>query len=116
MGLSDIFSNNAPITADLIQHTENPCVDLIGSGEGVFPVEAMASARLTELLKSCQSSYSMIFIAGPPIASRADLQMLAARADAIVLTADKRSVKDPASPAAIRDLIELQAPVIGVMA
>ncbi len=115
-GLSDVFCNGEPVVSELIQHTEHPCVDLISSGDGSFPVEAMASERLTELLMDCQSSYSMIFVAGPPISSRADFQMLAARADAIVLTADGRSVKHPSSHAAVRDLIELQAPIIGMMA
>jgi len=115
-GLCDIFSSDPPDIADLIQHTENPCVDVITSGESVFPVEAMASDRLTELLMDCQRSYSLIFVISPPVSQRADFQMLAARADAIVLTGDNRSVKQSCSSAAIRALIELQAPVIGMMA
>ncbi|QDU56898.1 GumC domain-containing protein [Aeoliella mucimassa] len=115
-GLSDYLAASCHLNSELIQSTSNPNVDLITSGNAEFPVEAMASKNLTELLDYCRDSYSLIMVAGPPAANLADFQMLAARADAIVLTADNKAVKDPSSVVAIQDMIDLRAPVVGMIA
>lgn len=116
LGLSDYLARECDGVTDLIRPTACPGVDFISSGADSFPSEAMASSCITELFDHCRSTYSMILVAGPPAASRADFQMLAARADAILLTADRASVVDPISRAVIQDLIELRAPVIGIVA
>lgn len=115
-GLSEYLSRDCEGIVDLIQPTACPGVDLIASGGGAFPREAMASSCVTELFDHCRRTYSIILVAGPPVVARADFQMLAARADRILLAATRAAVRDPASRDAVRDLIDLRAPVIGVIA
>jgi Mrp family chromosome partitioning ATPase len=115
-GLSEYLSRECEGVADLIQPTACPGVDLISSGANRFPNEAMASSCITELFDHCRSTYTMILVAGPPVVDRADFQMLAARADAILLAADRASIGDPINRAVVQDLIELRAPVIGIVA
>lgn len=115
-GLSEYLSRECEGVTDLIQPTACPGVDLISSGANRFPNEAMASSCITELFEHCRSTYTMILVAGPPVADRADFQMLAARADAILLAADRASISDPINRAVVQDLIELRAPVIGIVA
>jgi Mrp family chromosome partitioning ATPase len=115
-GLSEFLTRECEGVTDLIQPTACPGVDLISSGAGRFPVEAMASSCITELFDYCRNSYSMILVAGPPAVARTDFQMLAARADAILLAADRASIANPVNREVIQDLIELRAPVIGIVA
>ena len=115
-GLSEYLSRECEGVTDLIQPTACPGVDLISSGGGRFPAEAMASSCITELFQYCRQTYSMILVAGPPALARADFQMLAARADAILLAADRASIKDPANREVVQDLIDLRAPLIGIVA
>lgn len=115
-GLSEFLSRECEGAVDLIQPTACPGVDLISSGTGAFPHEAMASSCMTELFDHCRKTYSIILVAGPPVTARADFQMIAARADAILLAATGAAVRDPASREAVQDLIDLRAPVIGLVA
>lgn len=115
-GLSEYLARECEGITDLIQPTACPGVDLISSGSGKFPREAMASSCITELFDHCRNSYSIILVAGPPAVARADFQMLAARADAILLAADRASIGNPVSRAVVQDLIELRAPIVGIVA
>lgn len=115
-GLSEYFSSSCDSVDELIGTTSCPGVDLISSGHVAFPREALAASSLTELVDQCREAYSMILINGPATNASADLQMLAARADGIVLMATRDVQKDLQARAAVVDLIELGAPIIGVVA
>ena len=114
-GLSEYLTRECEGMSDLIQPTACPGVDLISSGGGQFPSEAMASSCITDLFAHCRNTYTMILVAGPPAVARADFQMLAARADAILLAADRASIGDPVNRAVVQDLVDLRAPVIGII-
>ena len=115
-GLSEYFSEECDDIGDLVQPTGCPGVDLIASGQNGFSREAMASSCLTELLNTCRKNYTMILIHGPAADSAADLQMLTARADGVVLTTTKQSSKDPHVREVVQDLLDLGAPLIGLVA
>ncbi|MEM8946051.1 MAG: hypothetical protein AAGD11_12815 [Planctomycetota bacterium] len=115
-GLSEYFSSGCDSVSDLIRPTGCPGVDLIGSGHAAFPREALASSSLTELVEQCRENYTMILVNSPAATNSADLQMLTARADGIVLMATKEVRNNPHARAAVSDLIELGAPIIGVVA
>ena len=115
-GLSEYLSRKCNGVSELIQSTSCSGVDMISSGSERFPSEAMALSCMTELLEHCRKTYSIVLVAGPPAVARADFQMLAARADAILLAATRTSVLDPVSCAAVHDLIELRTPIIGIVA
>lgn len=115
-GLSDYLTSGGQTVSDLVRHTGCPGVDLISSGNAAFPREALASSCLTELVEQCRENYSMILVNSPAATASADLQMLTARADGVVLMATKDVRKNPRARAAVVDLIELGAPIIGVVA
>lgn len=115
-GLSEYLSAECEEVRELIRPTGCPGVDLITSGRGRFSREAMASSCLTELFNTCRKNYTMVLVHGPSIACAADLQMLTARADGIVLTATKQSGKNPLARDFVQDLLDLGAPLIGLVA
>ncbi len=115
-GLSEYFASTCDSVGDLARPTGCPGVDLISSGHTAFPREALASSSLTELVEQCRENYSIILVNSPAATASADLQMLTARADGIVLAATKDVRKNPHARAAVVDLIELGAPIIGVVA
>ncbi len=115
-GLSEYLTEECEDIGELIRPTGCPGVDIIASGKVGFPREAMASSCLTELLNTCRRNYTMVLVHGPAVDSAADLQMLTARADGIVLAATKSVGKDPRARAIVTDLLELGAPVIGLVA
>lgn len=115
-GLAEFLSEECEAVSDLIHPSGYPGIDVISSGGQRFPQEAMASSCLTELVDTCRRNYTMILVNGPATTSSADLQMLAARADGVVLTASKSVHRNSQARAAVTDLIELGAPIIGVIA
>lgn len=115
-GLSEFFSEECEDMSELVQPTGCPGVDLIASGNSGFSREAMASSCLTELLNTCRKNYTMVLIHGPAIDRAADLQMLTARCDGVVLAATKDCAKDPHAREVVQDLLDLGAPLIGLVA
>jgi Mrp family chromosome partitioning ATPase/cell division protein FtsL len=116
LGLSEYLSEECEEVGELVRPTGCPGVDLIASGRRGFPREAMASSCLTELLNSCRKNYTMVLVHGPAVDLAADLQMLTARADGIVLAATKNCAKDPYAREFVQDLLDLGAPLIGLVA
>jgi len=115
-GLSEYLTSGGHTGSDLARPTGCPGVDLISSGHAAFPREALASSCLTELVERCRENYTMILVNSPSATASADLQMLTARADGVVLMATKNIRKNPRARAAVADLIDLGAPIIGVVA
>lgn len=115
-GLAEYLSQEHGDVSELIRPTAHPRVDFIASGRKAFPREAMASSYLTALLDACRKNYTVMLVNGPSARYAADVQMLAARADGVVLTANYRVKKDAQAAAVVKDLVELQAPIIGVVA
>jgi Mrp family chromosome partitioning ATPase len=116
MGLSEYLADECEDVSDLIRPTSCPGVDLIASGRNEFPREAMASSCLTELLNTCRRNYTMVLVHGPAVDFAADLQMLTARSDGVVLVATRHIGKEPRARAFVQDLLELGAPIIGLVA
>jgi Mrp family chromosome partitioning ATPase len=114
-GLAEYLAGGDHSMTSLIQPTSCPGVDAIASGNVPFDREAMASSALTELLKSCRQSYTMVLVHGPVAVWAADLQMLTARADGVVLAASRAASCDPRAREVVEDLLNLGAPIIGVV-
>ncbi|MCA9260329.1 MAG: hypothetical protein KDA61_14055 [Planctomycetales bacterium] len=114
-GLGEFLSDRSELeTHRLIQPTALRGVDVISNGSLPFPREALASSSLTTLLDDVSREYTMILVHGPAARWSADLEMLAARADGVVLTATPAVRRDPQARALVNDLIELEAPLIGL--
>jgi Mrp family chromosome partitioning ATPase len=114
-GLAELFHGECTRYDDLIRTSSIAGVDVVTSGIQNFPREAMASRSLTEFMDACRLRYSHILVHGPALVQKADAQMLAARADGIVLTASKRIARDIRARSALVELIELGAPLIGIV-
>jgi hypothetical protein len=115
LGLSDFFARSEVDAKDVICSTEIPGVDIIPSGNGSFPGEAFGSRRINELLDDCRQEYTLILVSGPSTNHPSDLQMLSARAEGILFTAPKNAKKNGRGEEIVTELIDLGAPVIGIV-
>jgi Mrp family chromosome partitioning ATPase len=115
-GLGEYLSENCDAVGELIRPTGCPGVDLISSGQVRFAREAMASSCLTELLNTCRRNYSVILVHGPAVDRAADIQMLTARVDGVILATTRAAGKDTKARALVQDLLDLGAPIIGLVA
>jgi Mrp family chromosome partitioning ATPase len=115
LGLSDYFRRHDLTASDLICGTDIPGVDMIPAGSEAFPGEVFSSARVTSLLDDCRQDYTLILVSGPSTSHPSDLQMLAARADGILLTVPESGTASGSGDEVVRDLLNLGAPVIGIV-
>ncbi|PQO45979.1 hypothetical protein [Blastopirellula marina] len=115
-GLSELLSGKSVAYESLIRNTGVANVDILVSGAEPFHREAMATSGLTRLLEGCRQVYSIILIRGPSACNAADTQMLTARADGVVVLAGTTAHRNQAAQNCVKDLMELGAPIIGVVA
>ena len=80
-----------------------------------FPSEGLASSSLTNLLGECRQRYTLILVAGPSTNHPSDLQMMSARADGILFTVPPTGRFTGNGEEVVRDLLEMGAPVIGIV-
>ena len=80
-----------------------------------MPVEGLATHRMTEFLHELKQRYSLIVLLGPSTKRPVDLELLAARADGIVFSTDGKDQVSERSQAAVRNLVDLNAPVLGII-
>jgi Mrp family chromosome partitioning ATPase len=111
-GLAEYLVGGHENWTELVMRTGAAGVDLIARGPDSFSGEAMASARLTRLLKNCRHEYTMTLIAAPSTKQLVDVEMLAARVDGLVLTVTDKSLHGNGDKA-IDELLELGAPILG---
>ena len=114
-GLSDFICREDVSFADVSHPIGASGIDMVGYGVTSMPDEALATRRMGDLLDRCRKDYTLTLVCGPSTGQMADLQMSAARADAVLFA--NTSGKQPSAyhVDAIRELVELQAPVIGVV-
>ncbi len=114
-GLSDYLTFETVEPPDLVFPSKSPSVDCVMLGNTPFPQEGLAMQRMSQLLDLFRQQYSTIFLIGPPVHYRVDLEVLAARCDGIVFTATRGGRLDSKSHEVLRELIELEAPILGVL-
>lgn len=112
-GVSEYLAGEIDDASQLIVNSGITGIDFLPGGCTMIASEAMASSRLTKLIDQFRDRYSMILMCGPSTLHPADLQMLAARADGIVFTVNKKSLSSVYGEEVINDLIELGAPILG---
>ncbi len=115
VGLSDFLHRRDLSPDEMICRTSIPGVDMIPSGSTTFPCEGLAAGCLTDLLDECRRRYTIILVAGPSTQQPSDLQMLSARADAILFTLPKNGRPNAQGDAIVQELMGLGAPVIGIV-
>jgi hypothetical protein len=115
LGLADFLHARGLRPEEMICATSIPGVDIIPCGTTSFPREGLASSSLTALFDECRQRYTMILVAGPSTDHPSDLQMLSARADGILFTVPPNGRPAGKGEAVVRDLLDLGAPVIGIV-
>jgi hypothetical protein len=114
-GISDYLCNEELEIGDLALHTKYTRVDCIHGGVCPLPREGLASRRITDLLELSRGRYSMILVAGPSTRNQTDVQLLAARADGMLFTVAPNTPISNRGHEVIQDLIDLDAPVMGLI-
>jgi hypothetical protein len=114
-GISDFLCNEDLEIGDLVLHTKYTRVDCIHGGVCPLPREGLASRRITDLLELSRGRYSMILVAGPSTRNQTDVQLLAARADGMLFTVAPNTPISNRGHEVIQDLIDLDAPVMGLI-
>jgi hypothetical protein len=112
-GVAEFLAGHYDDPTELVVGTGLTGIGFLPGGSAVGASEAMASSRLTALIDQFRESYSMILLCGPSTFHPVDLQMLAARADGIVFTVNKQSLRTVYGDEVIGDLIELGGPILG---
>jgi Mrp family chromosome partitioning ATPase len=114
-GISDFLCSEELEIGDLVLHTKYTRVDCIHGGVCPQPREGLASRRITDLLELSRGRYSMILVAGPSTRNQTDVQLLAARADGMLFTVAPNTPISNRGHEVIQDLIDLDAPVMGLI-
>jgi Mrp family chromosome partitioning ATPase len=115
LGLSDFLQRQDVGIDDMLCSTSIPGVDIISSGSADFPREGLAASSLTSLFDECRQRYTIILVAGPATLFPSDLQMLCARADGILFTVTPSDRPSSRGEDVVRDLLDMGAPVIGIV-
>ena len=76
----------------------------------------MGSSRANLLLRNARKKYNVILLTGPSLEQATDLQCLAADSDALVLAFDEREPLTKNTSRSIEDLMQLEIPVMAVVA
>ena len=112
-GVAEFLSGEFDDATQLLTGSGFDGIDFLPGGSVATSSEAMASSRLTTLIDQLRERYSIILMCGPSTLNPADLQMLAARADGIVFTVNKQSLRNVYGSEVLSDLHELGAPILG---
>jgi Mrp family chromosome partitioning ATPase len=114
-GVSNYLTFERPDVDELTLSTVIPDVDCLGAGTTPLPVEGLGTRRMSELFEQLRERYTLILVAGPRVDRSVDLELLAARVDGIVFHTSKSGGPDARAAQAVRHLIELDAPILGVI-
>lgn len=114
-GLSDYLSVDEMDPAEIIVPTRFAGVDCICGGSRPFPVEGLATRRMSDIFDRARKQYGLVLVAGPPSDLLADLQMLAARADGILFTVTPGQSMTSHSQKVLQEMMDLDSPIIGIV-
>lgn len=115
LGIADFLSRQDVSFQDVVASTNIDGVSCIPYGSQPFPIEGLATKRMGELLDQCRENYSLVLAVGPSADELTDLQMAVARADGVVFSVRPGRKLNSDQVDVLRDLIDLRAPVLGVL-
>lgn len=112
-GLADYLTLPWRTVDDIVLRTANPRFDCITRGNRPLPAEGLATRRMSELVGRARERYSLVLVAGPRASQLVDIELMAARCDAIVLLAGEKCSHE--CHETIADLMRLRAPILGLV-
>ncbi|WP_412990446.1 CpsD/CapB family tyrosine-protein kinase [Pediococcus siamensis] len=114
-GLSSYLTNNA-VYEEIIQNTDIPNLSVITSGPvPPNPAELLNSHHVNSLLARLQSEYDMIIIDAPPINTVTDAQLLANKADGVILVVPQGIAEKGSVMHAVEQLKTVHAKLLGTV-
>lgn len=115
-GLAAWLASQSTDLDELISPTAIPDVDQLQVGDCTLPREAWGTARMSDLMKQLRQRYSLILVSGLTTSRVVDMQLMAARVDGIIFTMPEGAAVEGHTDAVIRDMAQLKAPVLGLIA
>lgn len=117
-GLSDLLSDPGVIDkyklSQVLNLTDQPSLFFVEGGARVpNPATLLASPRMNELLKYLGNQGQMTLIDTPPILGMADVSVLAAKADGVVLVATQGISRREEVLAAVKQLNSVRSHILG---
>ncbi|MBP1962317.1 CpsD/CapB family tyrosine-protein kinase [Paenibacillus aceris] len=114
-GLTNLLTNQLTIP-DVIQETTIPSLSIISSGPiPPNPSEILASKKMISVLDELKQQFDIILIDAPPAIAVTDSQIIATRADGVILVVDSDKVKRDAAIKAKQNLDNVRARILGVV-
>ena len=114
-GLSNFLADDSIGWSELVKQTDVKDVDCVMAGDLPMPAEGLATHRMTEFLHELRQRYSTRRVDGPSTERPVDLELLASRADGIVFTTDGEHDVSERATAVVKNLVDLNAPVLGII-
>lgn len=114
-GLAEFLAFKETSLEQVTVPTMIPEVDCLLPGNLPLPREALGTRRFSELFEQLREQYTLIIVVGPGAHQAVDLEMLAARADGIVFHTSRPHNVDAPAARVVRHLINLDAPILGVI-
>lgn len=114
-GLSSYLSNNA-VYEEIIQETEVPNLSVISSGPvPPNPAELLNSRHINTLIERLEDEYDIIIFDVPPINTVTDAQLLANKADGVILVVPQGIAEKGSVTHAVEQLNKVHAKVLGTV-
>lgn len=110
-GLAEWLSDESFALDDVVRRGET--FDALTLGNLPMPEEAFAGRRMSSMFDELRRRYGEVLILGPNVDHQVDLELLAARADALALISTAGKPPLPAAERTIAQLVALKAPVLG---
>lgn len=115
VGLSSLLRGTA-VTAEAVRRTEVEGLSILASGSvPPNPAEVLASPHLRALFREVAAAYDFVFVDTPPLLAVTDAMVVAAEADAVLLTVPLAKNGRPRAKRAKEILETAGARVLGVV-
>ncbi len=113
--LNDLVSN-ARSLLDIVRHDETSGADFVAANPAKqHPHEILQGSAFKTLIRSLRERYDFVIIDTPPVRAAVDAALVAAYADAVLLTVRWGVTADSAVMAALDELNIFSAPVAGIV-
>jgi len=113
LGLSSFLRGDCG-SDEIVKNSNVEGLDLISSGESPSnPAELLSSGKMKQLIAESRNSYDYVIIDGPPVLLVSDVKVLARNVDGSILVFNAATTKRGAALRTLRELREVNAPVVG---
>ncbi|MGQ7889896.1 CpsD/CapB family tyrosine-protein kinase [Paenibacillus sp. WC2504] len=114
-GLTNLLTNQLSVI-EVLQETSINNLSIITSGPiPPNPSEILASKKMISVLDELKQQFDIILIDAPPAIAVTDSQIIATRADGVILVVDSDKVKRDAALKAKQNLDNVRARILGVV-